>query len=91
MDEQVIKIKITIEGFDEHFSIDEWLNFDTLTNKELYDKMIHFVVNGNGEAVSVEDAKKLFRKVPKKEWSKYTTAFYQAISDAFVSPTNGGG
>ena len=89
-DEVKIILKVTPESFDEHFSIDDWLNLGDMSNKDVYDKMLHFVVDENGEAVTIEDARKLFKKIPKKEWSEYTAKFYQAITDAFVSPTNGG-
>lgn len=90
-DDVTIIIKITPEGFDEHFSIDEWLNLGDMTNKDVYDKMLHFVVDANGQAVSVDEARALFRKIPKKDWPVYIGKFYQAVADAFVSPTNGGG
>lgn len=85
-----IKIKITIAGFNEHFGIDEWFYLSELTNKDIYEKMLNFIVDENDQPVSVEAARKLFKKVKKSEWKEYVDAFYQAISDAFVSPTSGG-
>lgn len=90
MSETVIKIKVTQEKFDEHFGIDEWINFNELTNAELYSKMILFVVDAEGNEVAPEQARKMFKAVPKKEWADYISAFYKAVNDAFVSPTNGG-
>lgn len=52
--------------------------------------MLLFVVDDENQPVGVEAAKKLFRKVPKKEWDSYVSAFYKAIGEAFVSPTSGG-
>lgn len=85
-----IKLKVTREKFDENFSIDEWFDLASLTNAEVYEKMLLFVVDENGEYIPREQAKKMFRKVPKKEWDSHISAFYKAISDSFVSPTNGG-
>ena len=84
-----IKIKVTIAGFDEHFSVDEWFNLAGLTNREIYDKMLNFVVDEKDQPVTVDEARKLFKTVKKSEWKEYVDAFYQAVSDAFVSPTNG--
>ena len=85
-----IKLKVTREKFDEQFTVGEWFNFDELTNKDIYEHMIHFVVDGEGNELSVDEARKLFKTVKKKEWQDYITAFYKAVGDAFVSPTNGG-
>ena len=90
-DEIKITLKVTPESFDEHFSIDDWLNLGDMSNKDVYDRMLHFVVNENGEYLSVEDARKLFKKIPKKEWNEHVSNFYQSITEAFVSPTSGGG
>lgn len=90
-DEIKIILKVTPESFDEHFSIDDWLNLGDMSNKDVYDKMIHFVVDENGEYLSVDDARKLFKKIPKKEWNQHVSNFYQSITEAFVSPTTGGG
>jgi len=89
-DELTIKVKVTQEKFDEHFSIDEWFNFGSLTNVELYEKLIQFVVDEEGNEVAPEQARKMFRKIPKKEWSTYVETFYTSVRDAFVSPTSGG-
>jgi hypothetical protein len=85
-----IKIKVTPEKFDEHFSIDDWFNFDKLTNVELYNIILLFVVDDEGNEVPLDKARAMFKKVSKKEWPEYINAFYKAISDGFVSPTNGG-
>lgn len=85
-----IKLKVTREKFDEFFSVDDWFNFDELTNKEIYERMLNFVVDDEGKDLPVDEARKLFKTVKKKEWSEYITAFYKAVGDAFVSPTNGG-
>lgn len=89
-DELKIKIVVTQEKFDEYFSIDDWFNFTNLTNAELYNKMLYFVVDDSGEPVTIEQAKKMFKAIPKKEWSEYVTSFFQSVRDAFVSPTSGG-
>ncbi len=88
--ENKIKLVVTQEKFDENFSIDDWLNFSELTNKELYEKMITFVVNENEEPVTVEEARRMFKKVKKAEWIEYVAAFMKAVSEAFVNPTSGG-
>ena len=85
-----IKIVVTQKGFDEFFSIDDWFNFSDLTQKEMYEKMLNFVVSEDGQPVAPEDARKLFKQVPKSDWGKYLTAFITAVNDAFVNPTSGG-
>lgn len=85
-----VKIRVTQDSFNEHFSVDEWFDLSSMTQKEIYEKMLLFVVDEENQPVGREAAKKLFRKVPKKEWDAYVSAFYKAISEAFVSPTSGG-
>ena len=85
-----IKLKVSREKFDEQFSVDEWFNFSELTNEQIYNHMIHFVVDNDGNYLSTDEARKLFKTVKKKEWQDYVTTFYKAVGDAFVSPTNGG-
>ena len=85
-----IKLRVTLEKFNEHFSIDEWFDLASMTQKEIYEKMLCFVVDEENQPVEIEAAKKLFRKVPRKDWDGYVSAFYKAIGEAFVSPTNGG-
>lgn len=84
-----VKLLVTAEKFDEVFSIEDWFNFSSLSNKEIYDKMLQFVADSEGNPVSVEDARKLFKEVPKKEWIDYVSSFVKSVSEAFVNPTNG--
>jgi hypothetical protein len=86
-----VKLKVTQEGFDEHFSIDDWFNFNDLSHVEIYEKMLNFVVDDEGNPIDIEQAKKLFKKIKKKEWPEYVTAFMKAITEAFVNPTSGNG
>ena len=86
----MVKIKVTQEKFDEHFSIDDWFNFGQISNTEMYAKMILFVVDDEGNEVSPEQARKMFKAIPKKEWPEYVAQFMTAVRDAFVSPTSGG-
>ena len=86
----MVKIKVTQEKFDEHFSIDDWFNFSQISNTEMYAKMILFVVDDEGKEVSPEQARKMFKAIPKREWPEYVSQFMTAVRDAFVSPTNGG-
>ena len=60
-----IKLLVTQEKFDENFSIDEWINFSSLTNRELYNKMLLFVVNEKDEPVTIEQAREMFKKIKK--------------------------
>ena len=85
-----VKILVTAEKFDEAFSIDDWFNFGSLTQKEIYDKMLLFVVDDNEQPVTVEQAREMFKTVPKREWSEHVGAFITAVRDAFVNPTSGG-
>jgi len=86
-----IKIIVTQDKFDELFSIDDWFNFTELTQKEIYDKMLLFVADDDGNPVTVEQARAMFKDVPKREWLEYIKAFMDSIKDAFVNPTSGGG
>ena len=86
-----MKLAVTQAKFDEHFSIDDWFRFSELSNKQLYEKMLLFAVNDAGEPLTPEQARAEFGKIPRGEWSKWVTEFYQAVSDAFVNPTNAGG
>jgi hypothetical protein len=85
-----IKLKVTREKFDEFFSIDDWFNLDGLTNKELYERMLNFVVDADGKELTVDEARQMFKQVKKKDWTECVAAFYKSVGDAFVSPTNGG-
>jgi len=86
---ELIHLVVTQDSFDEHFSIDDWLNFSTLTNRETYDLMLNYVVDDKGQPVTVDAARKLFKGVKKAEWPSYVASFYKAVSDAFVPPANG--
>ena len=85
-----VKLLVTQEKFDENFSIDDWFNFSSMSNKDLYDKMLMFVVDENEQPLSVEDARKLFKTVKKSEWLEYVTSFLKAVGEAYVNPTSGG-
>lgn len=84
-----IKLLVTQKTFDENFSIDDWFHFSELSNADLYEIMLKFVVDENEQPLPLEDARKLFKGVKKAEWLDYVTAFMKAISEAFVNPTNG--
>lgn len=62
----MVKIKVTQENFDQHFSIDDWFNFGQISNTEMYAKMILFVVDDEGNEVSPEQARKMFKAIPKR-------------------------
>jgi hypothetical protein len=85
-----IKLVVTQEKFDEVFSIDDWFNFDKLSQKEVYEKLLLFVSNEEGNALSVDDARALFKKIPKAEWSNIVIEFVEAVTNAFVNPMSGG-
>ncbi len=84
-----IHILVTPERFDEIFSIEDWLNFGKLTNKAAYEYMLQFVVDDEGKPLPEAQARKLFKGVPAKDWTKYLNQFVQAVEDAFVNPTSG--
>lgn len=83
-----IKIVVTRERFEEVVSIDHAMYFN-LTNKEAYDYICHFVMNGTNSYLSTEQAREKFKKIPQKEFGGYITQFMKAVSDAFVPPTSG--
>lgn len=85
----MIKIQVSLERFEEIVSIDDSMNFLELSNKEAYDYMVQFVVDENGELISSTDARKLFKKIPRKELSGYIVSFLKAVGDAFVNPPSG--
>jgi hypothetical protein len=84
-----VKLVVTQEKFDRNFSIDDWFNFDKLSQKEVYEKLLLFVTDEEGNELSVEDARAVFKSVPKAEWLEVVTEFIKAVNDAFVNPTNG--
>lgn len=84
-----VKLVVTQEKFDRNFSIDDWFNFDKLSQKEVYEKLLLFVTDEEGNELSVEDARAVFKSVPKAEWLEVVTEFVKAVNDAFVNPTNG--
>ena len=86
-----VKLLVTAEKFDEVFSIDDWFNMDKLPQNELYAKMLEFVVDENDQPVTKEQAREMFKGVPRKEWMAYIADFISAVSNAFVNPTSGGG
>lgn len=84
-----VKLVVTQEKFDRNFSIDDWFNFDKLSQKEVYEKLLLFVTDEEGNELSVEDARAVFKTIPKVEWIEVVTEFVKAVNDAFVNPTNG--
>ena len=84
-----VKLVVTQEKFDRNFSIDDWFNFDKLSQKEVYEKLLLFVTDEEGNELSVEDARAVFKSIPKAEWLEVVTEFVKAVNDAFVNPTNG--
>jgi hypothetical protein len=84
-----VKLVVTQEKFDANFSIDDWFNFDKLSQKEVYDKLLLFVTDEDGKELSVDEARAIFKSVPKAEWLEVVTAFIKAVNEAFVNPTNG--
>jgi len=84
-----VKLVVTQEKFDRNFSIDDWFNFDKLSQKEVYEKLLLFVTDEEGNELSVEDARAVFKSIPKAEWLEVVTEFVKAVNDAFVNPTKG--
>ncbi len=85
-----VKLLVTAEKFDEVFSIDDWFNIDKMPQNTLYNKMLQFVVDENDQPVTEDQAREMFRGVPRKEWMTYVSDFLSAVSNAFVNPTSGG-
>ena len=85
----MIKIRVSLERFEEIVSIDDSMNFLELSNKEAYDYMVQFVVDDQGAYLSTSDARKLFKKIPRKELGDYIVSFIKAVGDAFVNPPSG--
>jgi hypothetical protein len=88
-EDEVIQIKVTRERYEEIVNIDDDIHFFELTNRIAYDYMVQFVSDGNGSYLSVDDARKKFKTIPRKELSNYIVKFVKAIGDAFVNPPNG--
>lgn len=84
-----IKIVVTRERFEEVVSIDDSMYFLQITNKEAYDYMCNFVMNGENTYLSVEDARKKFKSIPRKEFQNYINKFMKAVGEAFVNPPSG--
>ncbi len=85
-----LKFKVTMEKIDQHLSVDDWFHYCEMSNKDMYEFMTNFLVDENGEYLTPEQARKVFKKLPKGEWPEYVAQFRKAVGDAFVSPTNGG-
>ena len=88
-EDEVVKIVVTKERYDDIMSIDDGFYLMEKTDKEVYKIMCNFVVGDDGKYLSVEDARKAFSKIPRKEFSAYIMQFLKAIGEAFVPPTNG--
>ena len=86
-----VQLKVTPERFDEIFSVEEWFSMGELSNIQLYEKMLGFVVDDKGEYLSEAEARLAFKEVLKKDWNAYVIKFLEAINSAFVDPTKGGG
>ena len=86
----MVKFIVTEEKFDEHFSIEEWLNFVNQPQSVIYSKMLSFVVDDEGNYLDEKDARKLFKSIPKREWIMCISEFVKAINEAFVNPTSEG-
>ena len=84
-----IKLVVTQEKFDATFSIDDWFNFEKMPQNEIYEKMLMFVVDAQEHPVTKEEARSMFKKIPKVEWVGYVADFIRAVNDAFVNPTKG--
>lgn len=80
---------MTRERFEEVVSIDDAMNIFQMTNKEAYDYMLQFVINDGGEYLPTEEARKLFKTVPRKDFPNYVKDFIDKIGKAYVNPTNG--
>ena len=84
-----VKLVVTQEKFDASFSIDDWFNFEKLSQKEVYDKLLLFVTDEAGNDLSVDEARAVFKGIPKAEWRAVATEFVKAVNLAFVNPTSG--
>lgn len=84
-----IKLVVTRERFEEVVSIEDSMYFLQLTNKEAYDYMCHFVMNGDNHYLSVEEARKKFKVIPRKDFQGYVNQFMKAVGEAFVDPPSG--
>lgn len=84
-----INIKVTRERYEEVVSIDDDMHFMELTNKQAYEYMTQFVVNENGEYLSQDEARKLFKQVKRKDFTDYVVQFIKAVGESFVPPQNG--
>lgn len=86
-----ILIKVTRERYEEVVSVDDDMHLFELSDRAAYDYMVQFVIGDDGQYVSPEAARALFKQVPRKELGKYITAFVLAIRDAYVPKANGAG
>lgn len=84
-----INIVVTQDKFDECFSIDDWFNFDKMSQREVYEKLLLFAADEDGKELTADEARAVFKTIPKKEWIDYVTQFVKAVNDAFVNPTSG--
>jgi hypothetical protein len=86
-----IKLVVTRQRYEEVMDVDTAFYLLDSSDKEVYDKMLEFVVDADGKYIGREAARKLFKKVPLKELHEHILRFLKAISEAFVNPTKESG
>lgn len=84
-----IKIVVSQEKYNRVFSIDEIFFPGEISVKELYSKMLKCVVGDDGQYLTEEQAREKFKEIPAAELGTYIRAFYKAIGEGLVNPTNG--
>lgn len=84
-----IRFLVTREKFDEVFTIDDWLSFDTLLDGEVYQYMLKFAADEDGKPLTEAEARAFFKKVPKPQFPAYVLMFVNAVREAFVPKANG--
>ena len=70
-----ITLKVTRERYEEIVSIDDDMHFFEMTNSQAYDYMTQFCINESGEYLTKEEARKAFKKIPRKELGEYISRY----------------
>lgn len=86
-----IKLLVTRERYMQVMDVDTALLLTECTDRQIYEKLLEFVVDDEGKYVGRQEARKRFAKVPLSELSEHVMHFVRAVTEAFVNPTKEGG
>jgi hypothetical protein len=88
---EVIKIKVTIERFDEVIDLDDSFHLGEMNYTKAYEYLCQFVVNDAGEYVTPEEARSMFKqaRIKRAEIGAYWLNFVQKVNEAYIPKVSG--